>query len=1166
MARKLTKFLKKLGFVVFTAVFGFSFVVGLVLMIPSFIDWNKNSYILTNKIRDYTGYVTKFDGPVKLSVLPTPHIYMENVSMEVADTLRKEPDFFTMEALDIRLDLVALLKGQIVVNEMSVKKPSLTIELDRREIYPQRPQMQKYGRYNPDTASFLPDIAFRDLIQIEQGKFSYKDNISGEEYHVDEVNVSLEAGRITGPFVIDGSGFFKGHEAQLSLNIGELSESNRIVFSTNVLVGDLGVGGWFDGRFETDALRLVGDMSFGIEDVGLFFAGAGFPFADDYMLLVPPIDRDKLIVDDGSGEGPKVISEFEGSASITFHRNEIAFRDMKLFYVGEQGLSGDFFLTRSDDSRLNYSQLDIKVLKPFNFDPFKSTVQKYASHYFVKTAEGLSADEEEGLFIPRTLILDRTLTGSVNIEAGSFTIFDQPLQDLSIFLEIGEQQIEGHTQFLSEDGGDFDMSAKLNYAEKDINKDTGDVILSNPSMDWDIHTDLVQAPHILTNLALKTENVPLVPILVEPFKGVFTAKVKPTELGFTSHIEGLRDSDLNVQAIYQKDASYIPNRDLLTVSVINEGEVNLDSWLVGRGGENTFWDRMFGAAPVPEEGSIEDIRGEAPFPFDAVFNFSLNDVVLKGRDYNRLFLKGRLEEAHMDLEMAEVQAADETIKLDGEIEDVQTLFGIDMNFAAETKDWRALLDSWGVDLTALPFDTSAARATGTLKQGLEGVDFTANMDVLGGDLMVTGTMAGMESGFSDLKNLYVDLELPDYIHVMKAYYPSFEEVDVLDRELSIIANLVREENTYDLMDLKATIGPAQMTGELAFDFSGVRPFYEGNLDFYALPLSDMLPQSMQQMMSFQAAELSTDSDALRWSRELIPTQWMYNADFDIQLSAGDLKVSDVAMKDVFLDAKMEEGSLLLREFEADLWGGHANIQGNMSSVSPELGTIKVAGQLSLEDLDLDAQRAGLGRNFPVRRCECSFTISLAAEGSSPASLIFGMDGQGAVSGEEIVIRGFDLQNLSDVLLGEESSTKSVPQILSEVNTDGLSRFDFMSGNFSMLKGVITTDDVIWKSEIASVESSGEVNIPLWTMDIDNYIHLIGGNNKLPLEMTIAGIIDNPENSFIQSALANYFQMQMQTLLNDKFTEVERIERIKNLRTSEREAIRALKGYNHLSSN
>lgn len=1206
--KDVTNFLKKAGFLAFVVTFTTAFIVGLILMVPGFIDWQKNSYILTKYVRNYTGYTAKFDGPVRMNVLPSPQIHMEKVLLEVADTLEEDPYFFQMEAMDIHFDLVSLLKGDIVVKEMIVTEPTLKVQVTKQGLYPTAPQPQKPGKYNEENQSFFPEIAFKNKIKIVNGKFYYEDKISDQTQMIEEVDVTLEASNITGPFVINGNGFYKGHETQIELNVGDLSAmQNKIVFSTNILVNDLGAAVWFDGAFETDAIRLKGSMSFGVEDVAGFFMGAEMPFAEDYMLLVPPVDRDKLIIeDDGSGMGPTVISEFEGRAEVTLHRNEIAFRDMKLFYIGEQGLAGDFFLTRSDDARLNYTQLNVELLKPFNFDPFKSTVKKYTGAYFKKTTDSLAANPDEDLFIPRSLILDRTLSGSISFEAGSFTIFDQPLKDLALFIELGEQEVEGHAQFLSEDGGDFDLSAHLVYDEKTIDSVSGDVILSDPSMDFDVHTNLVQAPHILTNLALKTESVPLVPILVEPFDGVFTAKIKPTEFGFTGHVEGLRDSDLDVKAVYEKNASYIPNRDLLTLSVINRGRINLDAWLVGRGGEASFWDRLFGKAPEmpvtepesilddpdienleelaedPAEGediaeqSQEDgatdgspvemvVRGQAPFSFDTMFNFSMNDVVLKGRDYERLFLKGRLEEAQMELEMAEVQADDETIRLDGSIDDVQTLYGVDLNFAAETKDWRALLESWGVDMTALPFDTSDAQTTGTLVQGVEGVDFKANMEVLGGDLLVTGTMAGLDSGFSTLKNIHLDLALPDYVDVMKAYYPSFEQVDVLDRELVVDAELIRDGTSYDLMGLKATIGPAQVTGDLAFDFSGARPSFTGVLDFYALPLSEMLPPDMQQMIAFRDAEYIEGEDGLRWSRGFIPTEWMYKSDFDLQITAGDIKFGTLAMSDFSLDTKMAEGNLLIRDMQGRVANGQVGLQGNMSAISAALGTVKTSGTLSLDGVELDANSAGLGRDFPLRSCKCSMLMSFAAEGSSPASIIFSLDGQGSISGEDVLVKGFDLQNLSEVILGADAEEKSVPEILSEVKTGGLTKFDFMSGQFRMVKGVLTFEDLIWKSGIASIESKGEVNVPLWLLDIDNKINLVGGNNKLPLEMTIAGSIDSPANSFIQSALANYFQLQMQTFLNDKFSTDERVERIKSLRSGQLEAIRALKGYNMLTA-
>ena len=97
-------------------------------LVPSFLDWEGFKPEITERIEAITGRTLAIDGPLKVSILPTPKI--EATDLRLANVPgAASPDMVRIKSLDLRLALGPLLGGKIAVTGLALDEP--VIELQR---------------------------------------------------------------------------------------------------------------------------------------------------------------------------------------------------------------------------------------------------------------------------------------------------------------------------------------------------------------------------------------------------------------------------------------------------------------------------------------------------------------------------------------------------------------------------------------------------------------------------------------------------------------------------------------------------------------------------------------------------------------------------------------------------------------------------------------------------------------------------------------------------------------------------------------------------------------------------------------------------------------------------------------------------------------------------
>ncbi|MGD9289912.1 MAG: AsmA family protein, partial [Desulfobacterales bacterium] len=107
-------------------------IVGLIVIyiIIASYDFNKLKPQITELAKEYTGRDLTLAGDIKLGIGLRPDLKIENVSFQNA-AWGSRPELAKMERLEIQLDLIPLISGDIRVRRLTLLKPDLLIEIDK---------------------------------------------------------------------------------------------------------------------------------------------------------------------------------------------------------------------------------------------------------------------------------------------------------------------------------------------------------------------------------------------------------------------------------------------------------------------------------------------------------------------------------------------------------------------------------------------------------------------------------------------------------------------------------------------------------------------------------------------------------------------------------------------------------------------------------------------------------------------------------------------------------------------------------------------------------------------------------------------------------------------------------------------------------------------------
>lgn len=349
--------------------------VGAVLVVPSFVDWNAYKGQIAAEVERATGRELTIAGDVSLSVLPTPRLSAEDVTLSNLPGGQAE-SMARLDALQVTVALAPLLSGEVQVQSVVLVSPTVVLERlpDGRGNWDFDPPAADGGTAD-GTASEGAETAGAetaapggapgetdapagaggaseqggglaislDSLVIEDGTIVYRDLATGEEFQVQQVGAEIAANSLQGPFQAEGEAVYQGRQLVFEGRSGQLGSGTTPLGLEVRLPDAADASVTFSGDLDAQNTALSGNLQ-----------GRG----EDLATLIAALQPD-------AGLPAPLANSFSFDAAVRYGDDRLEMEEVQLS-LGEVSASGDVSLALAPQVdgqvSLNVSRLDLDAL------------------------------------------------------------------------------------------------------------------------------------------------------------------------------------------------------------------------------------------------------------------------------------------------------------------------------------------------------------------------------------------------------------------------------------------------------------------------------------------------------------------------------------------------------------------------------------------------------------------------------------------------------------------------------------------------------------------------------------------------------------------------------------------------------------------------------------
>jgi uncharacterized protein involved in outer membrane biogenesis len=217
-------------------------VVGGVLIAPQMIDWNQHKGKVLEQIKTHAGYDVEIDGDISFAIVPSPHVSLKKIRVQAPEPVTQET-LASIEEASVYVALTPLFKKQIRVKGVKIINPDIVLEVSATGKKSWESAKLKAVKDVSDTVSggsapekkkktsgndFLQNIAV-DNVTVKGGKFIYRDQQKKSETIIRDLNASVAAESLYGPYEGDVSFELNGKAFDVSATAQEFDPDARVL-------------------------------------------------------------------------------------------------------------------------------------------------------------------------------------------------------------------------------------------------------------------------------------------------------------------------------------------------------------------------------------------------------------------------------------------------------------------------------------------------------------------------------------------------------------------------------------------------------------------------------------------------------------------------------------------------------------------------------------------------------------------------------------------------------------------------------------------------------------------------------------------------------------------------------------------------------------------------
>ncbi|MBT5570958.1 MAG: AsmA family protein [Alphaproteobacteria bacterium] len=1106
---------------------------------PLFIPTDSIKADIAAEVQKATGRTLSINGKLSFRVLPAPGVSVDDVALSNA-AQGGETAMVRLEGASVEVALLPLVSGNVQIKRIVLRKPSILLEqyADGTNNWTFAPQPAAAGvatsgaDSGDDTAAGTPPIQLDDVV-IEDGTLTYKTPDQSER--VENINMSLGAGSLLGPYRGEGSLMARGFDVSLKAAVGELvnDKATPINLRLTTAGAKIGYSGVLSGA--TGAPRVSGQIEVRADDLSKMIGSmsGGTP---------PAALRGKAL-------------EFDGTLTATqtaVNINDLALR------LGDDSATGAIDVALGDNLSanvvLNMSQLDLDRLLAETQSTAAPAKPAPASSKSDSPAASSGAAGKGGFSIPENI------SASIETKIDTLVYRDGVIRQVFLNADITQGAVNISRASAQLPGG---SSASL----------VGLVSPTDAGPKFDGQAE-VSSDNLRSLLKWAGTDVSAVPAeRLRKMAGSVT-------VGATQENITLTDIDVSVDVSRLRGGVAIALRDRPGFGVgLSLDKLNLDAYLPDASAvkPDAAVSKAGGAAAEGQKSSgktTDNSDGLAALnAFDAILQLKVGELVYRAQKLRGINLDSTIQAGMLevrDASVANLEGAKVSAK--GRIDDLAGAPKADLAINIDAPDADKLLALANVtapssigpgklngtfrgDMQNLVVDTSlqalGARLNvkGTvaalalpprydLKLDLKHADASVFFAQLGGDKgaagVKTGPLSALINARGDLNTSAIDANIgvgpgkividgkvgnlaagaptgaltvaanhPDMVAFVQTFANAYKPALADAGPFALKASVDIQPQLVSLQQLEGRAGPVSYAGTAQMTLGGERPDLTAELKTSEIIVDWFLPVSSTNKSTGKTSAGggktaspggSKANGGERWSRERLDLSALQTANADIELSAPAITYTDIRVDQPQLAVTVRNGVLDLKQLSGKAFGGGFSMTGQVAD--RDVPTMRYA--LDVQGADAAKFLGGASKSgdkgvmsalellFPVSNVKLvsgtlGADLNVASRGRSEFEMISNLGGDGAMQFTNAVVDGIDVCRISnqlDNLNGLEGFLG-----LATSAQGGQTKIESFNGRFDIANGVATLPQQQLNAECAAVAFSGTTNLPKWLVDI-----------------------------------------------------------------------------------
>ncbi|MEM6781265.1 MAG: AsmA family protein [Pseudomonadota bacterium] len=1067
--------------------------IGALLIGPSFFDWNKYKPEISKKIEQATGYQVEMSGDINLAIIPSPTAKIEGLSVSVPG----EEPFLKLNRADVQLALAPLLQKKVEVDQVTLIEPVVNIRKNKdgsmsymTEKLLKAAAVKDAVQGESSSSAVQPDIAF-NKVSIEKGQISYVDVAANQTHELKAVDVVLRAQSLKGPFATKGAINYNSQDIAFEGQTeGVLDNSGALPVQMTLSIpqGDTSVQ--FSGVVDTKALEVQGNTK--ITSANLQAAGQAA------KLSLPASLKEAVSVD-----GTLVA----GQDAIKYSPVMITLGDFKA--------DGDV------------SIVNFKDKNPVRFDIVLESNDVLALDGFAPKGKSSGVSGEGGAKkaaatspVPDSLQLPFALQGTARMSLAGVQFDGKLYQGLDAQVKMADKAIQASTKIQKAPGDtNVDAAVNLTYASAS-RSNSGAILYADPSLSITAKgkvssvSKLANAYDIQLNDQART-------IGSAGFN--INANLEKDRIVLNNSSLALDDTNAAIAGFYKPNAS---GRDTVGID-LSADSINFDKFIPQKA-QSTADSAPAGSGAQDSVAAVKKFS----LPFDADFDISIQKAQFQGKPISGIRLEGTMDAKSLNLKQAGVQDYLGTaITTKGAIADLPNISGIDMDIFAKTANVRALMENLKMDTASLPANIGAAEANVSAQGDLNTMAFSSNIKALSGQVDAKGNVKNPMNK-PQFSNMQLGIKHLNFVKAMQIVNPEFKAGKGLQQKIDIFAKVDQSGDVITLSDITGSFGPMSMGGNIKAVTGGGKPSIDGTIALGTVPLDTFLGDDgaeKARKAKSSGGGSTAASSSNRWSSRPLDVSWINNANVNLSVSAKGVNYGGWAFTAPKTTITMNSEGLKISNLQAGLFGGSATV--NTTLKPHNAGGLSAAITSSMTNVGLEPLVYAMSNSNRLKaQGNVSMSMNVNAAGTSANALVNALGGTATLEGRDVLMEGFDLAKLARSLSADIKPGDSVQALTSGLR-GGTTQIDTIDGQYNIQSGVANITSMVMEGPAAIITSRGNANIPKWTIDTKHAISLKNAADDVPpFEITIAGPLDNPGNTFGKGILEDYLQRKIQRKL------------------------------------